>query len=247
MKCPLPSRCWIVKSSLTILTTITHLGETDGGRKGSQWRPRLQVGPFRGCGSAPPPSRMPLPLKKKRKKSNYSPSLTNPAGERHKLGPVKTKTCSHENCSQPAPVASPSLWGRDEAEGTTNAFRGGLTHFRRGCREKKKKLHAMSSSVKPELCAHFSMMQCPQRTDTTLLTVTPHYSMQQYLTAQEPAAQTLTTFWLTGPDAADYWEQSVPTKTFIDLRKNVGGLGYSNNEIPGGFLFNFLNLQMNWE
>lgn len=83
----------------------------------------------------------------------------------------------------------------------------------------------MSSSVKPELCAHFSMMQCPQRTDTTLLTVTPHYSMQQYLTAQEPAAQTLTTFWLTGPDAADYWEQSVPTKTFIDLRKSVRGLG----------------------
>lgn len=168
------------------------MGRQTGGRKGSQWRPTLQVGPFRGCGSAPPPSRMPLPLKKERKKSNYSPSLTNPAGERHKPGPVKTKTCSHENCSQSAPVSSPSLWGKDEAEGTTNAFRGGLTHFRRGCRKKKKT--PMSSSVKPELCAHFSMMQCPQRTDTTLLTVTPHYSMQQYLTAQEPAAQTLTTF-----------------------------------------------------
>lgn len=174
MKCPLPSRCWIVKSSLTILTTITHLGETDGGRKGSQWRPRLQVGPFRGCGSAPPPSRMPLPLKKKRKKSNYSPSLTNPAGERHKLGPVKTKTCSHENCSQPAPVASPSLWGRDEAEGTTNAFRGGLTHFRRGCREKKKKTSRDVQLCKAwALCALFHDAMSPTDRHNTAHCDTP--------------------------------------------------------------------------
>lgn len=132
MKCPLPFLC----CTLTIRTTITHLGNIDKGRKGSQWRPRLQVGPFRGCWSAPPLSRM--PPDKKRKKSNYSPSLTNPAGQRHKQGPVKTKSCSQENRSL-------HLWLRPRCEvktrptTRTSAFRGGLTQFQRGCRKGGKK------------------------------------------------------------------------------------------------------------
>lgn len=79
----------------------------------------------------------------------------------------------------------------------------------------------MSSSIQPELCAHFSMMQCPQWTDTTLLTVTLHYSMLHYLTAQEPAAQTLTSIWLTGPNAMDYLEETVPTKIFTELCRSI--------------------------
>lgn len=45
--------------------------------------------------------------------------------------------------------------------------------------------------------------------------------MLHYLTAQEPAAQTLTTFWLTGPNAMDYLEQTVPTKIFTELRNSI--------------------------
>lgn len=45
--------------------------------------------------------------------------------------------------------------------------------------------------------------------------------MLHYLTAQEPAAQTLTTFWLTGPNAMGYLEQTVPTKMITELRKSI--------------------------
>lgn len=45
--------------------------------------------------------------------------------------------------------------------------------------------------------------------------------MLHYLTAQEPAAQTLTTFWLTAPNATDYLEQRVPTKIITELRKSI--------------------------
>ena len=41
-----------------------------------------------------------------------------------------------------------------------------------------KPFYEMSSSAQAELCAWFSMMRCPQWTDTTLcLTATPYYSM----------------------------------------------------------------------
>lgn len=133
-----------MKSSPTTLTTqhITHLGETDGGEENLTVEIQTAGWSLQGVRLCPasfpkaPTSKKKKRTKKERKKSNYSPSLTNPAGARHKQGHVKTELHSHGNRSlhlwlgprcevKPRPMA-PKLASTERS-----------TLDRRGCRKKK--------------------------------------------------------------------------------------------------------------
>lgn len=98
-------------------------------------------------------------------------------GERHKQGSVYSHMVKLEHAHTQTVIRTCAFIRAARCRRGLRARRmllgSALTHFRQGCWKR----HAMSSSVQAELCAQFSMMRCPQWTDTTLLTVTPHYTM----------------------------------------------------------------------